>query len=298
MTPFSNHPRILVVTPEVAFIPGGMWKIDSDKNALKKDFADYLADLIRALFNQGVDVHVAQPDYRRIFLNLLQNKQNITYGGLPDARVHFTEDRVFYYSNPIDSNYEWENIKISIAFQREVINQIIPLVQPDLIHCYHWMTGLIPAVARQLSIPCLFTVNNIHSAKSSLSYIEDLGIDAANFWKNLYYELFPTSYEETREANPADFLLSGVFAAHFVNADSPTLPMDMAGDQGTFFKESLCQVLTHKWRAGYAATFNHSVNAQQYIDLYERILERPITNIKSGTFRLPEREKSEPVEAA
>lgn len=125
MTPFPIHPRILVVTPEVVFITGGMRKIDSDKNAFKKDFADYLADLIRALFNQGVDVHVAQPDYRRIFLNLLQNKQNITYSGLPDARVHFTEDRVFYYSNPIDSNYEWENIKISIAFQREVINQII-----------------------------------------------------------------------------------------------------------------------------------------------------------------------------
>jgi starch synthase/alpha-amylase len=274
-----------VVTPEVAFIPGGMRKIDGDINALKKDFTDYWADLICALFNQGVDVHVAQPDYRRILSNLLQNKQNINCSGLPDARVHFAEDRVFFYSNPIDSNYEWENIKISIVFQREVINQIIPLVQPDLIHCYHWMTGLIPAVAKELSIPCLFTVNNTHSAKSSLSYIEDLGIDAAEFWKNLYYEQFPTNYEETRETNPAYFLLSGVFAARFVNTDSPTLPLDMAEDRGTLFKESLSQALTHKWRAGCAATFNHSVNAQQYIDLYERILKRPITNIKNGTFR-------------
>jgi hypothetical protein len=135
-----------------------------------------------------------------------------------------------------------------------------------------------------LSIPCLFTINNIHSAKSPLSYIEDQGIDAANFWDNLYYEKFPTSYEETRETNPAYFLLSGVFAAHYVLADRPTLATDMAQDSGGFFRESLHQELTRKRWEGRTATFNHSVNVQQYIGLYERILERPITNIESGTF--------------
>ncbi|MGD2271821.1 MAG: glycogen/starch synthase [Desulfobacterales bacterium] len=285
MRPFSNRPRILVVIPETAFIPGGLRKIDSDQNAFRKDFADYWVDLMEALFDGGVDVHVAQPDYRRIFSHLLQSNQNITNSGVPVERIHFAEDRVFFYANPIESNHEWENIKISIAFQREVVNQITPLVQPDLIHCYHWMTGLIPAMARELSIPCLFTINNIHAAKSSLSYIEDLGIDAAIFWKNLYYEQFPTNYEETREANPAYFLLSGVFAAHFVNVDSPILPMDTAEDQGAVFKESLRRALSHKWQAGCAATFNHSVNVQQYIDLYERILKRPLTNSKKGTFR-------------
>jgi starch synthase/alpha-amylase len=282
MASFSSQPRILIVSPEVTLLPGGMKKITDDPNDLKKDFTDYLADLICALFNQGVDVHVAQPDYRRIFSNLLQNKQNLAKSGLPDRRVHLAEDRAFFYANPIDSNAEWENIKISIAFQREVINQVLPRLQPDLIHCYHWMTGLIPAMTKELGIPCIFTVHNIHSAKSSLSYIEDMGIDTATFLKNIYYEQFPTNYEETREANPAYFLLSGVFAAHFVNADSPTLPMDMAEDQSFFFKNSLGQALANKWKAGYATNFNHSVNAQQYIGLYERILQRPIINIKSG----------------
>jgi hypothetical protein len=41
----------------------------------------------------------------------------------------------------------WDNIRIALAFQREVINRIISEVQPDLIHCYDWMTGLQQAMA-------------------------------------------------------------------------------------------------------------------------------------------------------
>lgn len=285
MTPFSDPPRILVVTPEVAFIPGGMRKIGSDKNALKRDFADYLADLICALFQRGVDIHVVQPDYRKIYTNFLRVKLNLTKSELPERRIHLTEDRTFFYANPIDANDEWENIKISLAFQREIINQIVPRLQPDLIHCYHWMTGLIPAMVKELDIPCLFTIHNIHSAKSSLAYIEDMGIDAATFWQNLFFERFPTNYEETREANPIYFLLSGLLAARFVNADNPTLPMDMVEDQSAFFKKSLSYALDNKWQAGCAATFNHAVNAQQYINLYQKILKRPIIKIKSRTFQ-------------
>ena len=72
-----------------------------------------------------------------------------------------------------------ENIKIALAFQREIINNILPHVRPDLIHCNDWMTGLIPAAARQMGIPCLFTIHNIHTVETLLDYIEDRGIDAA-----------------------------------------------------------------------------------------------------------------------
>lgn len=209
--------RILFVTTEVAFIPGGMRKITDNINPERKSFTDCLGNLICALFEQGVDVHVAQPDYRKIFVILSQNKQNITNSRIPSERVHLAKDRVFYYSNPIDSNHEWENIKISLAFQREVINQIVPRVQPDLIHCFHWMTGLIPAMAKELDIPCLFTVHNLYSVKSFLSDFEDIGIDSASFWQHLFYDRYPINYGETRETNPADFLLSGIFAAQFVD---------------------------------------------------------------------------------
>jgi glycogen synthase len=95
-----------------------------------------------------------------------------------------------------------------------VINRIIPEVQPDLIHCYDWMTGLIPAMARRNRIPCLFTMYRPDSPKLLLSTIEERGIDAASFWQHCYYSRLPVDYLETRKSNPLDLLTSGVFAAN------------------------------------------------------------------------------------
>ena len=53
-----------------------------------------------------------------------------------------------------------------------------------------------------MSYPCLFTVHKLDTAKSLLSYVEDIGIDAAGFWQNLFYTRFPGSYEQTRDNNP------------------------------------------------------------------------------------------------
>ena len=47
---------------------------------------------------------------------------------------------------------------MALAFQRELMNRIIPSVRPDLIHCYDWMTGQVPAMVRFLGIPCLFSL--------------------------------------------------------------------------------------------------------------------------------------------
>ena len=192
MTTPSKPPRILIVTPEVTYLPEGMGNVANYLVAKAGGLADVSAALISALFDQGADVHVAIPDYREIF-----NAQNASILGkelrtirkrMPDERIHLAEDRAFFYINRIYSGYEWENSKIALAFQREVINNIIPNVQPDLIHCNDWMTGLIPAMSRQLGIPCLFTVHNIYTVNSPLSNIEDRGIDAASFWQYLFYE--------------------------------------------------------------------------------------------------------------
>lgn len=112
-------------------------------------------------------------------------------------------------------------MRVSLAFQREVINTIVPRVQPNLIHCNDWMTGLIPAMARRIGIPCLFTIHNVYNVKTVLSSIEDRGIDLALFWQNLFFERQPENYEKTRNSNPVDFLVSGIFAAHFVNTTHP-----------------------------------------------------------------------------
>ena len=84
---------------------------------------------------------------------------------LPESRIHLGQDRSFYYHPKLFLSTDWENIRIALAFQREVINLIIPEVQPDLIHCYDWMTGLIPAMARCMGIPSLFSMYRLDSPR-------------------------------------------------------------------------------------------------------------------------------------
>jgi starch synthase len=248
----SAQPRILFVIPEVAFIPEGEKTRHNFTGARTGGFGDYLAEIISDLIYLGVDVHVAQPDYRRIFGILARNEQTTSGIKLPNDRVQLAEDRAFFYSKPINSNSEWENIKISLAFQREIINQIIPRVQPDLIHCYDWMTGLLPAAANKFEIPCLFTVHKLDTAKSLLSYVEDMGIDAAGFWQNLFYTRFPGSYEQTRASNPMDLLLSGILAARHVDTAGSELFSITAEGRSNFMYWSLGQLLVQKWNAGCA----------------------------------------------
>ncbi len=318
MSNYSTRPRILFVTPEVTFVPEKTGNRTYYMGACSGCFGDFLAELINDLLNLGVDVHVAQPDYRKLFAMLSRNEQTNPSIKLPIDRVHLAEDRVFFYSNPINSNYEWENIEISLNFQREVINQIAPRVQPDLIHCHDWMTGLIPAAAKEYEMPCLFTVQNSDSAKSLLSYVEDRGIDAAAFWRRLFYDRFPGDYEEIRDTNPLDLLLSGILAAHHVNTARPVILSDIVTDRSDFFYSPLRQVLAQKWNVGCACaisstpdpSFNPTIDkkqkrnhvmrqrpsfsdsrskAQRYIDLYETILQRSLAapeHQKAGTIRV------------
>ena len=171
---------------------------------------------------------------------------------LPDERIHLAEDRCFYYRDTVYSRGDG-NIKLALAFQREVINNIIPRVQPDLIHCNDWMTGLIPAAARREGIPCLFTVHNIHTQKLTLAQIEDAGIDAAEFWMNLYYGYPPYNYEESRNNNMIDLQASGCFAAHFINTVSPTFLKEIVNGWHSFIPDSIRNEIRNKYNAGCAA---------------------------------------------
>jgi len=222
----THNPRILIVTPEITYLPHGMGNMANYLVAKAGGLADVSAALVSALFEAGADVHVALPHYRQMFNfnigNLISDELRAYKTKLPDERIHLAEDRIFYYRSNVYNPHEEENPNLALAFQREVINNIIPRVQPNLIHCNDWMTGLIPALARRLKIPCLFTVHNIHSLHTTLARIEESGIDAAEFWRFLYYQWMPHTYEESRDRNPVDFLISGIFAAHFINTVSPT----------------------------------------------------------------------------
>ena len=268
------NPRVLIVTPEVTYLPHRMGGLASFYTAKAGGLADVSAALISALFKQGADVHVAMPDYRSLFSDklapVLKEEINRIQRKMPTDRVHLAEDRAFYYINRVYSSYGGENIKLSLAFQREVINNIVPRVQPDLIHCNDWMTGLIPAMAREQGIPCLFTIHNVHTVKTTLAAIEDRGIDAAYFWQNLYFENMAISYEQTRNFNPVDLLASGIFAAHFVNVVSPTFLQEIVEGKHPYVEPPIRRELTNKVGADCAAgilnapdpSFNPSVDEE------------------------------------
>ncbi len=251
----SEKPRILIVTPEVTYLPEDMGE-QVNYSAKAGGLADVSAALISALFDLRCDVHVALPDYRSIFNGYSTKTHNRELAKirkrLNEERIHLAADRAFYYLHNIYSGYSDKDLKVSLAFQREVINNIIPRVRPDIIHCNDWMTGLIPAMARQMGIPCLFTIHNIHTMTSTMAEIEDRGIDAASFWKWLYFKNPPVNYEESREWNRVDFLTSGVFAAHYVNTVSPTFLVEIVENRHPFVEPCLQTELANKYHAGCA----------------------------------------------
>ncbi len=223
--PKSEAPRILIVTPEITYLPHGMGNMAERMSAKAGGLADVSASLVSALFDLGADVHVAMPNYRKMFhgdvFNLHERELRKYHEILPEAHIHLAEDRIFYYRDQVYSDRASEAMKIALVFQREVINNVVPKVRPDLIHCNDWMTALIPAMAKRRGIKTLFTVHNIHTRQVSLSEVEDTGIDAAEFWMNLFFTNPPLDYDFARDHVPVDLLTSGIFASHFINTVSP-----------------------------------------------------------------------------
>jgi ADP-glucose type glycogen/starch synthase len=253
---FTTRPRILIVTPEITYLPAGMGNYAQRMSAKAGGLADVSASLVSALFELGADVHVALPNYRRMFqgdvFNLHDKELRKYHEVLPDAHIHLAEDRIFYYREQVYSGHNDESMRIAMVFQREVINHIVPSVRPDLIHCNDWMTGLIPAMARRRGIKSLFTVHNIHTQRVSLSQVEDAGIDAAEFWGNLYYDGMPYNYEHARNQVPVDLLTSGIFSAHFINTVSPRFLWEIVEGWHPMVPDSVRKELREKYWAGCA----------------------------------------------
>ncbi len=262
-----KKPRILIVTPEITYLPNGMGNMSNKMKAKAGGLADVSATLVTELYNHGADVHVALPHYRKMFNidvgKLMKNELRVYLNNLSSERIHLAEDRAFYYCDSVYSNYGNDNYKIALAFQREVINHIIPRVKPDLIHCNDWMTGLIPAYAKRIGIPCLFTVHNIHSNQITMDVIEDRGIDAAEFWENLFFERPPHSYEEARSSIAVDMLNSGIFASSFINTVSPTFLDEISQGYHDFIPHNTRQEISNKRHEGFATGI---LNAPDAID--------------------------------
>jgi len=167
--------------------------------------------LLDTLADSGLDVHVALPHFRTL---LQTNGKDIS------RRLHLCQDREFFYRRSVYDGNPESNLRAALAFQRDVIHYVMPKVRPDVVHCHDWMTGLVPAAARAAGIPSLFTVHNLHDELTSLSHVEDRGVDAAKFWRQLYYGYYPETYDQTRRDNPISLLGSGILAADEMNTVS------------------------------------------------------------------------------
>lgn len=274
----QKGPRILIVTPEITYLPVGMGNMTNKLSAKAGGLADVSASLVSVLYELGADVHVALPHYRKMFnvdIGSFIDRELLIYKSkLPNDRIHLAEDRIFYYQDRVYTNSEQTDLKIALAFQREVINNIIPTVKPDLIHCNDWMTGLIPAEARMLGIPSLFTFHNIHTLKTTLAAIEDAGIDAAEFWSNLFYGWMPHNYEESRHSNPVDLLCSGIFSSHYINTVSPTFLKEIVHNQHNFVPGNIQGEVASKYHAGCASGILNSPDASFNPETDECLIER------------------------
>jgi len=255
--PKPAKPRILIVTPEITYLPPGMGNMAQRMSAKAGGLADVSASLVSALFELGADVHVAMPNYRRMFqgdiFSLHEKELRKYHEVLPEAHIHLAEDRIFYYRDQVYSNHSDESMRIALVFQRELINHIIPRVMPDLIHCNDWMTALIPGMARRRGIKCLFTVHNIHTRQVSLAQVEEAGIDAAEFWMNLYFTEPPGGYDHARSQVPVDLLTSGIFAAHYINTVSPRFLWEIVEGWHSVVPDSVRAELRAKDAAGCSA---------------------------------------------
>ena len=244
------NPRILVVTPEVSALPVAAAAEAQHIAARAGGLGDVCAGLVHQLQAAGADVHVAMPNYRNIFRRKIVHLPEACTVPANNCTLHLVQDRSFYYPRQLLVDTGWDNVKIALAFQREVMHQVLPEVRPDLIHCHDWMTGLLPPLARSLGIPCLFTLYNLNSVQLPLALIEELGIDAAAFWHHCYYADMPGTYEETRQTNPADLLASAVFAADHVNTVSHAFLRQIMDPGCDFIAPALKAELRGKYSSG------------------------------------------------
>jgi len=128
MSDHSSDPRVLIIAPEIYCLPKAKDNHYQFINAKAGGLSDVSTALISALNNQGVDVHIALPDYRHIFNGHLRTavEENLHYFGscVPNDRIHLARDKAIFHHNRIYSCDGTDKIKFSIAFQREVSNKI------------------------------------------------------------------------------------------------------------------------------------------------------------------------------
>ena len=225
----TKKPKILLCTPEITELPEGMGNAANLVSAKGGGLGDISASLVRYLnSSREFELHIVVPKYDKRIKHLADiTAQQVDRLAvvLSGRGIHLVNDSAFsYIDNPYADNNIHTPIKRSIAFQRHIINNLLDYIQPDVVHCNDWMTGLIPAAAKAKGIKSLFTLHNIFTEKQTMMEIESGGIRPLDFLTNLYFEKFPHDIEKTWKehfrTNHVDFTATAIMSCDFFNTVS------------------------------------------------------------------------------
>ncbi|MCF7792513.1 MAG: glycogen/starch synthase [Candidatus Cloacimonetes bacterium] len=232
----SSKPKILLCTPEITELPEGMGNAANLFAAKGGGMGDISASLVRHLNDsQEFELHIVLPKYDRTvkqMADITSQKIDKLAVVLSGRGIHLVNDSAFsYLKNPYEENPFHSPIKRSLALQRHVINLLLDYIQPDVIHCNDWMTGLIPAAAKAKGIKTLFTLHNIFTEKQTMMEIESSGIRPVDFVEWLYFGNYPENIKETWpqhfKTNYIDFTATAIFASDFFNTVSETFLQEL-----------------------------------------------------------------------
>jgi starch synthase len=255
--PVSKKPKIMLCTPEITELPEGMGNAANLVAAKGGGLGDISASLVRYLNDSNeFELHVVLPKYdNRIkhlakFTNQQIDRLAIILSG---KGIHLVNDSAFsYLSNPYEDNKYHSGTRRSLAFQRDIINNLLEWVNPDIVHCNDWMTGLIPAAAKAKGIKSLFTLHNIFTEKLTMMEIELSGIKPMEFAENLYFEEFPEDIQKNWQryfnTNRVDFTASAILACDYFNTVSETFLQELIQDE---FKELVPRSIFHTIKEKY-----------------------------------------------
>ena len=223
-----TRPRVLICTPEITELPEGMGNAANYIRVKGGGMGDISAGLIHYLHDDDrFDVHVVLPKYDDKIQGYSSklNKADIDLLTplLKEEGIHLVTDSAFSHLPEVYAeSANHPRVRRSEAFQRFIINQLLDQVRPNVVHCNDWMTGLVPAAAKERGIKSLFTLHNVFTERTTPQNIDKSGIDIRRFMDRLYFDEFPKDPLHTWRNVGVDFLASGIFAADMVNTVSET----------------------------------------------------------------------------
>ena len=265
-------PAILIATPEIVSLPHNMGNLANvvttgDGGGL----ADISAALVKELDTQGLNVHVALPEYQHLFeafadishKNYLMLKEDIN----DQNRVHLIEDDIFMGAKRVYGDaapkLDLIDLRRANAFQRGILSRLFPLLKRHnkhiLVHCNDWMTGIIPAAAKRHGIQSLMTFHNIFTQYQWPKGLHKHSINIEPFWRFCYFRDHPAkngdTYEGNYETNGVDFMTTGLYAADYINTVSPTFLKEIV--EGFFIEHDIIpghmrEVIRTRYREGSA----------------------------------------------